>query len=324
MIPGLNMLKVNVFVSILLIYIFDEFQVKALTQNFSLCHPHLAQAEYHVPTPTACCVRHQQELIHKCSAQVLNPSNAVIKIPVYVCQIYITSWSTIYWFFGSKTHESSISVGVLPPPQLCHLWSRTFQAPGIGTLRKQSVNSWTTSNKVHFTYSWPREQKGTVKNAMFTKMIATYDSSKKLMNTAMSSMVACNIAKGSCKVGSRVFIWAPPPNFNCPKTDRTGKHDLLLHYHKKILYRVEVPTLQFSIHSLTECTPIITNCYGANTICDPLGLLIIPDNCTEINALNHHHVLSTALRNETDRYKSSSSITARFITEVSDMRKCAT
>ena len=313
------MLKVNVFVSILLIYIFVEFQVKALTQNFSLCHPHLAHAEYHVPTPAAC-VRHQQELIHKCSAQVLNPSNAVIKIPVYVCQIYITSWSTIYWFFGSKTHDSSISVGVPPPPQLCHLWSRTFQAPGIGTLRKQSVNSWTTSNKVHFTYSWPREQKGTVKNAMLTKIIATYDSSKKLMNTAMSSMVACNIAKGSCKVGSRVFIWTPPPNFNCPKTDRMGKHDLLLHYHKKILYRVEVPTLQFSIHSLTECTPIITNCYGANTICDPSGLLIIPNNCTEINALNHHHVLSTSLRNETAHYRFSSSIGSRFITEVSDTK----
>ena len=126
------------------------------------------------------------------------------------------------------------------------------------------------------------------------------------MNTALSSMVACNIAKGLRIVGSHVFIWTPP-NFNCPKM---GKHDLLLHYHKKILNRVEVPTLQFSIHFLIECTSIITNRYGANTICDPSGLLIIANNCTEINALNHHHVLSTSLHNETDRYKSSSSTKA--------------
>ena len=128
------MIKVNAFVSILHIYIFDEFQVKALTQNFSLCHPHLAHGEHHVLTPAAC-VRHQQELIHNCSAQVLNSSNAVIKIPVYVCQIYITSWSSIYWFFSLKTH----------------------------------------SNKVYYTYSRPREQKESVKNAMVTKIIATYN-----------------------------------------------------------------------------------------------------------------------------------------------------
>ena len=98
----------------------------------------------------------------------------------------------------------------------CHLWSETLQAPGIGTLKRQSTNIWATQNKVHYSYSWPREKTGSVKNAMLTKTIATYDPLRKLMKSAMGSMSTCNVVKGFRKVGTRLFILAPPPNANCP------------------------------------------------------------------------------------------------------------
>ena len=58
---------------------------------------------------------------------------------------------------------------------------------------------------------------------MLIKGIATYD--------PISPMSGCSIVKGSCKVGTRIFILAPRPKADCPTTDRLGKQDLLLHYH---------------------------------------------------------------------------------------------
>ena len=108
------------------------------------------------------------------------------------------------------------------------------------------------------------------------------------------------------------FHSGPSSLINCPKAEKMRKHELLLHYYKKNLFRVAVPTRQQYISQ-----PNARNCYGTNTICHSSGLLIIPNNCIEVNAINPH-VLSTSFRNETDRYRSWSSITAQFITEVSD------
>ena len=133
------MIKVMFFFSIFFVVILQYFYVNSLTQQFKLCHPQFTQSEYYIPPPHPC-VRHQQETIHKCSAKIFNPSDTLIQVPVHVCQLYTTTWTTTYWFFGSKTHDSSVSAADPPPPQLCHLWSETLQAPGIGTLKRQSTN----------------------------------------------------------------------------------------------------------------------------------------------------------------------------------------
>ena len=312
--------KVMFFFSIFFVVILQYFYVNSLTQQFKLCHPQFTQSEYYISPPHPC-VRHQQETIHKCSAKIFNPSDTLIQVPVHVCQLYTTTWTTTYWFFGSKTHDSSVSAADPPPPQLCHLWSETLQAPGIGTLKRQSTNIWATQNKVHYSYSWPREKTGSVKNAMLTKTIATYDPLRKLMKSAMGSMSTCNVVKGFCKVGTRLFIWAPPPNANCPQADSMGTQDLLLHYHKQSLYRIEIPTLHLSVHSQTQCSSLVKQCYGAKTICDPAGLMIIPNNCTAATALVHHDVLSPFLRNYTNRRRFSGSIVSRFVTESSDLMR---
>ena len=203
------------------------------------------------------------------------------------------------------------------PPHLCHFWSRTFQATGIGPLIKHTTNMWTTRNKVHYQYSWPHEQNGLVNNAMLTKIIAIYDPIKKRINSAMSSMSVCKINKGSCKVGSRPFIWTPPPKIDCPQTDDVGTHDLWLHYHEKTLYRIEVPYLHVSVHTQITCRAKTIQCYGTKTICEPSGLLLIPSNCTEIKALAHHNVLSSLMKNYTTQH-SQQTIVSRFVTETSD------
>jgi len=101
--------------------------------------------------------------------------------------------------------------------------------------------------------------------------------------------------------------------------DITGIHDLQLHYHENSLYRVEVPTLRLAIHSQTNCTSAITNCYGANAIFDPAGLLIEPSNYTEISALTHRDVLSPNMRNLSTTWSNKGSPVARFVTESSDI-----
>ena len=156
---------------------------------------------------------------------------------------------TIYNNLGNN----SVSAADFPPPQLRHLWGETLQAPEIGTLKRQSTDIWTTQYKVYNFYSWPREKTGRVKNAMFTKTIATYDPLRKIMKSAIGSISPCNVVKRFCKVGTRHFIWAPPPNANCPQADSIGTQDLLLHYHKQSLYRIGIPTLHLpAVHSQTK------------------------------------------------------------------------
>ena len=204
------------------------------------------------------------------------------------------------------------------PPHLFHFWSRAFQATGIGPLIKHATNMWTTRNKVHYQCSWPHEQKGLVNNAMLTKIIAIYDPIKKRMNSAMSSMSVCKINKGSCKVGSRLFMWTPPPKIDCPQTDDEGAHDLWLHYHEKTLYRIEVPYLHVSVHTQITFPAKTIQCYGTKTICEPSGLLLIPSNCTVIKALAHHNVLPSLMKNYTTHH-SQQTIVSRFVTETSDI-----
>ena len=141
---------------------------------------------------------------------------------------------------------------------------------------------WKTRNKVHYQYSWPHEQKGLVNNAILTKIIAIYDPIKKRMNSAMSSTSVCEISKRSCKIGSRLFMWTPPPKIDCGQTDDVGTHDLWLHYHEKTLYKIEVPHLHVSMHIQITCPAKTIQCCGTKAIMGPSGLLLITSSCTVI------------------------------------------
>ena len=88
----------------------------------------MAHSEYVVPLPRPF-RRHQQEVTHICKAKILCPLDTLIKIPVFVCQTYTTAWSTIFWFFGSKTHDSSTSAGVPPPHIFAIFGHEHFKQP---------------------------------------------------------------------------------------------------------------------------------------------------------------------------------------------------
>ena len=69
--------------------------VDSLSQHFTFCYPNIALSEYVLPLPHPC-RWHQQEVIHICKAKILSPLDALIKIPVFVCQTYTTAWSTVF------------------------------------------------------------------------------------------------------------------------------------------------------------------------------------------------------------------------------------
>ena len=107
---------------------------------------------------------------------------------------------------------------------------------------------------------------------------------------------------------------------DCPQTDDVGTHDFWLHYHKEILYRIEVlvPHLHVSVHTQITCPAKTIQCYGTKTTCEPSGLLLIPSNCTKIKALAHHNVLSSFMKNYTTNH-SQQAIVSRLVTETSDI-----
>ena len=90
-----------VFIIFFISFFLTPIGVDFLSQHFTLCYPNMAHSEYVVPLPRPC-RRHQQEVIYICKAKILSPLDALIKIPVFVCQTYTTAWSTIFWFLQQQ------------------------------------------------------------------------------------------------------------------------------------------------------------------------------------------------------------------------------
>ena len=62
-----------------------------------------------------------------------------------------------------------------------------------------------------------------------------------------------------------------------------------------------------------------TGLYGKKTIRDSLELLVVPSNCTEINTMSHHRVLSQALHDQMQQsIYSYVSMTAGFLLNASN------
>ncbi|XP_076825481.1 uncharacterized protein LOC143471040 [Clavelina lepadiformis] len=289
-------------------------------QTFNLCQPHYKKGEYFIPPPEPC-LHKKHTAIHQCTAKIYDPSHRLIDIEVFVCRTFITTSIATHYFFGSKSHDDSTVAGPAPNPDACDLWRRTFQAPNVGELKQQNEFTWATRNKVKRSYSWPSTTTTRTINGILNKSILKYDPVTQKLMSSIATLSKCQVSSGSCIVGARTFIWKFKQSFQCPQTVLQGVHKLLLHYHKEHLYRVQIKALGISVHHRAKCAEKTFQCYSQNAICTPTGLILVPQNCSELAALDFYKPATIKQQSNDVHSRSSSSeagALARFMTESND------
>ena len=79
------------------------------------------------------------------------------------------------------------------------------------------------------------------------------------------------------------------------------------------VYRLEVKTLGISLHSQIRCPPSVHTCFPKNAVCDPFGIVIVPDNCRSVGRLRTAHSATFNTHSSTDP------LFASFVTESADI-----
>ena len=79
------------------------------------------------------------------------------------------------------------------------------------------------------------------------------------------------------------------------------------------VYRLEVKTLGIRLHSQIRYPPSVHTCFPKNAVCDPSGIVIVPDNCCSVRCLPTAHSATFNTHSSTDP------LFASFVTESTDI-----
>ncbi|CAK8681480.1 unnamed protein product [Clavelina lepadiformis] len=205
--------------------------------------------------------------IHNCSATVFAPDLHLQKIPATVCTSQITSWSTIFFFFGSYQKSANTFDAHPPYKQECSSWNET-KVSSHGPLILSNPAGYSTRNGVQYKFAWPTSASGTVTNDFLFHTTIYYNYVTDTMTSSLGSLASCSIKRGYCLTGNRMFIWRVPSHINCPPTKPLGSHKMILHYNSTSLYRVSLPDLGISVHHWRICSTRAKSCYGNHIHCD--------------------------------------------------------
>ena len=79
------------------------------------------------------------------------------------------------------------------------------------------------------------------------------------------------------------------------------------------VYRLEVKTLDISLHSQIRFPPSVHTCFPKNAVCNPSGIVIVLDNCRSVRRLRTAHSATFNTHSSTDP------LFASFVTESADI-----
>ena len=116
------------------------YLLSAVAYQFSvpLCHTNMFKNEFFIPQPEKC-FKHNSFRVHTCRAAVYYPSKHVLQLPITTCEMYKTTSSTTFYFFGPKVSDED-TVPMSPPPvAICSIWARELKSGCCGTLEKNPI-----------------------------------------------------------------------------------------------------------------------------------------------------------------------------------------
>ena len=280
-----------------------------------LCYENHIRGEYYFNSPSSC---HKFNTTHQslCSADVYNPVKDFLKINIVTCEMFESTTSTTFFFFGAKSHVDKTFSTAPPSVASCITWHQSLHSQCCGSLSPQTSHSWATSNTPILKYVWPTSHKEKVRNAVLTESIAVYNHLHKQLVNPLFNMQKCDIHKGSCINGNKVHIWSAPDRVDCPPVSKTHSvENVSLHFSPNgSLYRAEIKNLGISLHAQIKCPISTYACFPKNTFCDPSGIIIVPHNCSTLSLLHFRHLADIHARRH-----SSNRLYSLFINENADL-----
>ena len=292
------------------------YSLSAVAYQFSvpLCHTNMFKNEFFIPQPEKC-IKHNSFRVHTCRAAVYYPSKHVFQLPITTCEMYKTTSSTTFYFFWRKgqqrgycSYVASTCINLFHSEQGAEKWL-------LRNLRKKSDHIWSTINSPAVKYVWATSHEESVTNAVVLRSTAVYDHLKKQLSSSLYQLGNCDIKKGSCVAGNKVHFWDVPKKLKCPNVQKVKSvHNISLHSGMRgNVYRLEVKTLGISLHSQIRCPPSVHTCFPKNAVCDPSGIVIVPDNCRSVRRLRTAHSATFNTHSSTDP------LFASFVTESADI-----
>ena len=133
-----------------------HYLLSAVAYQFSvpLCHTNMFKNEFFKPQPEKC-IKHNLFRVYTCRAAVYYPSKHVLQLPITTCEMYKTTSSTTFYFFGAKvSNEDTIPMSP-PPVSICSTWARELKSGCCGALHKRSDHIWSTTNSPRLNMSSP-------------------------------------------------------------------------------------------------------------------------------------------------------------------------
>ena len=279
-------------------------------------HRHLVKGEYYISTPSGC-KRHNSTYTKKCRTEVFLPTNDFLHLLITTCEIFKTVSSTTFYFFGAKTHSDRTFA--VPPPSVkaCFDWQRTRETKCCGRLSQQNSVTWATANFPTLKYVWPTSNKESVNNAVVTKTTAIYNHLRKQIVSSVYSLAQCQIKQGFCRTGTKIHFWIVPRSLNCPRVKKLKTvQNVSLHFTSShTLYRAEAKELGITLHSQIRCPTFIFTCFPKQSICDPMGIILLPHKCRWLKGLHFKRLVHRVQASATVLHPQF----ARFLSENADL-----
>lgn len=254
--------------------LFSHALLIASDVNLKLCHPSKPIREFSLKKPVTCTKRPAQKISVCKDSDVFQVLSYSVPIQSYQCMFEETSFSTVHWFFGSKTEDVTSYLVDPPDRYVCHLWALTKKDSTLGILKQTDPHMWNTDLQVQLKYVWPTSATGKVRNAILTSTTIHYDSFNHKLVGPFPGISSCDIRKGYCLLGNQMLTWEFDKKELCPVTHL---HSVTLKYFAEestFPFRLELVELGISIHNFGACPETVQACLGNQLYCTDSGFII--------------------------------------------------
>ena len=111
----------------------------AMTTLLLFCDETAVQEQYILQTAPPC-VKPKSLVTHKRHTKIYNPSKKLTKIKTYSCKIQRTNYTSTFYFFGTKQHETTATNDPSPSVELCQDWVTHKHSVTMGTFKQNTKN----------------------------------------------------------------------------------------------------------------------------------------------------------------------------------------
>ena len=231
---------------------------------------------------------------------ILKPFNKRVNLAATACRKVVSTYSCIYFFFGSKSCNLVKTNYLMVSKSEC-LSAATSHLTTLGPLILMENNFLTTQNILIPSYAWPKEKLVDVANFVMINTNIIKDISTNTFEHINIDNLVCNIEHKSCTANYWRINYYENKIQTCANVSKIENTSLTIHTTSRgsMYVNKDANIITTSLHTCDQidlkCTP---NNDAAQYLCTPSGhVLIIPKNITILKKNKTHNNLPSTLKN---------------------------